>query len=204
MKKIIFPSIVFAIFLFVGCSKEYELKKSVFIPDPDFPQLPAYTEWGYNTFGAFYERELFLYSEQKVPAKIICTGGTTSFVLKGQKDSFGYYYWNDWNEMTVTFNLPGVQPEVYSDLISLNKSVFDLTSPEIKVTIFMEGQTFEPQILNGELEFKKAQQLFVDTEQIEVILSGVFSFQALVNGEPISLSEGRFDVGIGNDNFFKY
>ena len=203
MKKIVYPSIII-IAIMAGCSKEYELRKSVFIADPDFSELPAYTEWGYNTFGAFYDRQLFLYSEQEVPGKVICTGGTTTFVLKGQKNSYGYYYWDDANEMSVTFDLPLIQPAVYSDLINLNKIKFDLTGEGCRVSIHMDGETFEPQILQGELEFKKAQQLFVDTQLTEVILSGLFSFQALVNGEPISVSEGRFDVGIGSDNFFKY
>jgi hypothetical protein len=203
-KTLYLSAIAFIIFLVTGCSKEYELNKSVFIPDPDFPDLPAYTEWGYNTFGAFYERQLFLYSEQEIPAKIIFTGGITSFILKGQKNSYGYYYWDNMKEMNLTFRLPDIRPESYSDLTILDKMKIDLGSEEGIVTLFMDGETFEPEILQGELEFKRVQQLYVDTEETEVILSGVFSFQALVNGEPVSLSEGRFDVGIGNDNFFKY
>lgn len=203
MKKLIYPSIII-IAILAGCSKEYELKKSIFIADPDFSELPAYTEWGYNTFGAFYDRQLFLYSEQEIPGKVICTGGTTTFVLKGQKNSYGYFYWEDANEMSVYFTIPGSQPSNYSDLISLNGTNLDLTKAENKVIIFMDGETIEPQILEGELEFKKVQQLFVDKQQIEVILSGVFSFKALIGGDPVSVSEGRFDIGIGSDNFFKY
>lgn len=203
MKKFILPTLIIVL-IASGCSKEAELKKSVFIPDKEFSELPAYTEWGYNTFGAFYDRQLFLYSDQEVPAKIINTQGNTSFVLKGQKDSYGYYYWNDANEMSVTFYISGPDPSVYSDLVSLNGARIDLSDPENRIIIFMDGETIEPQVLEGELVFKKAQQLFVDKQQIEVILSGLFSFKALVNGNPVSLSEGRFDVGISNDNFFKY
>jgi hypothetical protein len=104
--------------------------------------------------------------------------------------------------MTFTINI--TQPVTYSDLISLDGKRFDLTGTENRVTIYMDGQTIEPQIFEGELEFKKAQQLFVDKQQIEVILSGIFSFKALVDDDPVSISEGRFDVGISNDNFFKY
>ncbi len=194
----------FIIAFATGCSKEFELKRSIFIPDPVFQDLPAYTEWGYNTFGAFYERHLFLYSEQEIPAKIICTGGITSFVLKGQKNSYGYYYWDNMKEMTLTFRIPDIQPATYSDLTILNKMKIDLSSQEGLVKLFMDGEFLEPKILNGEIEFKRVQQLFVDTKETEVILSGVFSFQALVKGEPVSLTEGRFDVGIWQDNFFSY
>ncbi len=204
MKSIFFSFILSAVCLSIGCSKEYELKKSIFIPDPDFPDLPAYSEWGYNTFGAFYDRELFLYSEQKVPAKIICQSGITTFVLRGQKNSYNYYYWSDGNEMSITFKLPVAAPSGYSDLTSLNKKKIDLKSEVGMVMIYMDGMTFEPQILEGILEFKRAQQLFVDKKEVEVILSGLFSFKALVNGNPVSLTEGRFDVGIGTDNFFIY
>jgi hypothetical protein len=46
--------------------------------------------------------------------------------------------------------------------------------------------------------------LFVDEEKQQVILSGVFSFKAVVEGEPVTVSEGRFDVGMSSLNFFKY
>ena len=40
-------NISLAILLFLAaCSKETELQKSVFIPDKDYPSLPAYSEWG--------------------------------------------------------------------------------------------------------------------------------------------------------------
>ena len=58
---------------FGSCDNEYELDKSIFIPDKDYPSLPAYTEWGYNTFGALYNREPFVNSDFSIPTKIICT-----------------------------------------------------------------------------------------------------------------------------------
>ena len=96
-----------ALLLIVACSKETELGKSVFIPDSDFPDLPAYSEWGYNTFGAYYDRELFVYNESEVPAKVINTGGRTSFLLKGQKGTSGGYYSYNQVEMSISFDLYG-------------------------------------------------------------------------------------------------
>ena len=53
-----------------SCKKENELKKSVFIYDPENIDLPEYSEWGYNTFGAYYDREIFVSTDEAVPAKI--------------------------------------------------------------------------------------------------------------------------------------
>jgi len=200
--KITFVSLMILLFV-AACSKEFELQKSVFIPDAEYSNLPAYSEWGYNTFGAYYDRELFIYSEQEVPAKVVSTGGATAFILKGRK-GLSYYYDNTDNEMSVAFYLTDFLPITYTDLAELNQTVIDLTSPGCKIVVTIEAKEYEAQVLNGELEFKKAQQLIVDTRQIEVILSGHFAFQALVDGEPISVSYGRFDVGVGEDNFFRY
>jgi len=195
----------FAILLLItACSKESELKKSVFIPDAENPSLPAYTEWGYNTFGALYERDIFIYNDREIPAKIISTGGITSFVLKGQLGASGYYYSYDSYDMSLSFDLKDFVPSAYTDLVELNDTIFDLTQPDIQVFITLDTIRSEVHILEGGLEFKRAQQLIVDTKQIEVILSGHFKFQALVDEEPVSITEGRFDVGIGADNFYHY
>ncbi len=188
----------------LACSKETELKKSVFIPDKDFPDLPAYTEWGYNTFGAYYDRELFIYTEYDVPAKIINNGGKTSFLLKGRKRGPDYYY--DYNpvSMSISFDLYGFDPVTFTDLLSLNDSIVDLTGEDFKMVVTIDTVKHEEQIMSGTLWFKRAQHLVVDKNQVEVILSGEFDFSALVNEEPISITLGRFDVGIGRDNFFRY
>ncbi|MBN1414361.1 MAG: hypothetical protein JW973_04620 [Bacteroidales bacterium] len=193
--------ILFITLLFIAaCDDEAELTKSVFIPDDQNPDLPAYTEWGYNTFGAYYERAVFKYNDWEVPAKIIVNEGKTSFILKGQKRESGYYYDNV--DMTLTFELQGYLPSAYTDLIALNATEFDLTQNGNQVYFTINNMKSDAQILNGSLEFKRAQQLLVDKKQIEVILSGIFDLQALVDEEPISISLGRFDVGIGPPNFF--
>lgn len=190
--------------ILASCSKEFELDKSVFIPDKDYPDLPAYTEWGYNTFGALYDRELFLYNEFSVPVKVINTGGKTSFTFKGHKAESGSYYYNNSNSMSLNFDLNGFLPSSFSDLIKLNDTIIDLTSPLCKVSLMTDTVKHQVVVLNGTLNFKRAQNLFVDKKQIEVILSGTFEIHALIENEPTSISAGRFDVGIGPDNFFKY
>jgi hypothetical protein len=67
-----------------------------------------------------------------------------------------------------------------------------------------DTSTYAIEILNGTFQIKRAQHLLVDNKPEEVILSGVFEFQALINGEPVTISTGRFDVGVGEGNFYTF
>ncbi len=186
----------------LSCSKDYDLQKSIFIPDESYPNLPAYSEWGYNTFGAYFDRDLFIYNDYNVPVKVINTGGKTSFILIGQKGNSDYYSVR--NDMSVCFDLYGFDPVTYQDLVLLNDSVIDLTNPLCKVRIKIDTTETVANILNGILTFKRVQNLIVDKQNTEAIVSGTFEFQTFYKDEPVSLTHGRFDVGVGIDNFFKY
>lgn len=203
MKKQPITNLLVIFIIFAGCSKETELKKSIFIPDEDYPELPAYTEWGYNTFGAYYDRKLFIYNDNTVPVKFINTGGKTTFTLNGEKSAAGYSSY-DYSSMSMIFHLYNFSPESYTDLLTLNDTLINLTDTLCKVSILIDTSNYETDILDGTIYFKRAQNLLVDKKQIEVILSGTFEFQAIIDGEPVSVTLGRFDAGIGPDNFFKY
>lgn len=200
MKKLF---LIFApsILIFLACSKENELKKSVFVYDKEFVDLPAYSEWGYNTFGAYYDRTPFVSNNWTVPAKIIVQNNAMSLVLAGYKPSENYY---SNSEMTLTFRMPGFAPADYTGLLLLNDSVLDLSKPVYQVLVSIDTANYTAAILNGELKFKRVQNLLVDKKQVEVILSGYFEFKALINNKPITVSDGRFDVGISSDNFYRY
>jgi hypothetical protein len=188
-------------FLFAGCSKENELKNSVMIFDEEYTDLPAYSEWGYNTFGAYYDRQVFISNYETVPAKVIVTNNEMSFLLEGMNETL---YENDgYADMSITFKMPGFMPENYSDLLVLDDTIFDLTNPAYELIVSIDTIDYTADILDGEFNFKRAQNLLVDNKQIEVILSGYFEFKALIGGKPVTVSNGRFDVGIGNDNFYK-
>jgi hypothetical protein len=204
MKRLILYFPLVLLLISASCSDEAELKKSVWIADEDNPDLPAYTEWGYNTFGAYYERDLFVSNDYTLPSKMINTGGKTSFSLKGQKGPHGYYYYEPPEEMSIIFDFYSFDPQAFTDLIALNDLTIDLTGPTCVVRVIIDIANYDLEILSGTLVFKRAQNLLVDKKLVEVILSGTFEFQALVDDEPISISLGRFDVGIGKDNFFKY
>lgn len=201
MKTNKFYYIIFCI-VALSCSKDYDLQKSIFIPDKSFPDLPAYSEWGYNTFGAYFDRDLFIYNDYEVPVKVINTEGKTSFILKGQKGNSDYY--SERKSMSVSFDLYGFNPSTYQDLVLLDDSVIDLTKPHCKVIIKIDTTEFEAPILNGNITFKRVQNLIVDKQNTEAIVSGTFEFQFFYRDEPVSLTNGRFDVGVGSDNFFKY
>jgi hypothetical protein len=209
MKNIII--ILFVICALSACeSAQYDLERSINVPDDVFSELPAYSEWGYNTFGAFYERKLFIYTNSEVPAKVIYTDNLARLIFKGalsEPSDYGNYYsgyYYTGQPMTLIIDLPEFKPDTYTDLVELNDMTYNLADPGLNVTVIMTLDTIDMDIFNGKLWIKRAQQLIVDQEPAGVILSGVFGFQALVDGSPISMSNGRFDVNIDEYDFAKY
>jgi len=196
MKKITLIISILAIFFLSNCSKDGGLEKTIFYPDPEFPDLPMYTEWGYNTFGAYYDRQVFTSTNDIVPLKVIVKDGFTSFRFNGR---LGYN-----GDMSITFTMNDFLPNIYQDLIDLDQKTLDLKSPNYNVSIRIDGIEQQIYLLGGNLNFKKAQNLFVDKKAEEVILSGTFEFQVVIDDEPFTISRGRFDQGISYDNFFRF
>ncbi len=198
MKKTIFLSVVSCLLLLASCSKsEYELEQTVFIPDPVYDQLPVYSEWGYNTFGAYVDREAFVSTSNYIPSKIIIHSDTLNLLLTGQ---IGY------QKVMMNFSIKGDSYLNYPDLISLNGKTIPLDSSNCTVTLTQNdgpATTFDV-FTGGELTIKRAQKLYVDGELLKVVLSGTFRFKTLYHDVPISISNGRFDLGIGFDNFYNY
>jgi hypothetical protein len=148
-----------------------------------------------------------------VPAKVIVSNNTMSFILDGQKGAPDYYYYHsyyksyyssNYTAMSMTFKLNNFLPADYSNLAVFNDTTLDLTNPPYQVMVSIDTSKYTANILSGTLTFKRAQNLKVDKQPIEVILSGYFEFKALINSIPVTISEGRFDVSIGPDNFYKY
>jgi hypothetical protein len=189
---------ILALALLAGCKKENDLEKSVFLSDPEFKDLPAYSEWGYNTFGAYYDRQTFVSNDRLTPAKVMISGESMSFILDGQIGQDYYSY----TEMTMIFKLSGLHYSQYGDLVELNDSIIDLKNPACQLSVLIDTTKYPTEILSGTMFFKRAQKLQVDKQAVETILSGYFEFRALIGGKPVTVSEGRFDVGIGLDNFF--
>ena len=181
-----------------SCSYEDSMEKTVFIPDEENRNLPAYTEWGYNSFGAKYERTYFTSANDIVPCKVIYRNGILNFHISGRVGS-GY---NNGTEMTLTFSFPislideHKPMNEYKDLMILHKSEIDLTNESCEVKIIKNSQTEILSLLSGHLAFKRAQLLRIDDKENRVILSGTFDVRFLRNELPEVLSNGRFDFGI--------
>jgi hypothetical protein len=196
MKNLFFILFSSVLMLLASCEPDKELNDSIYVADKEYPDLPAYTEWGYNTFGSYIDREIFEYSDA-VPAKVITSQGKTTFMLKGKK---GYS-----TDMSLTFNLSGFTAQTYSDLAQLNDTTFDLADTSNHVTLRLYNNNADMQVFNGQLQFKRAQLLYIDDVPSRVILSGYFHLQGLIESEPVSIYYGRFDVSIAEGiNFYKY
>jgi hypothetical protein len=165
------------------------MDRTIFIPDPNDPNLPEYSEWGYNTFGAEYERDYFLVSNKIIPCKILYKNNQLQFSLSGTI--------RDNKEMTLSFVFPFEPIKDYTDLIKLHNKEIDLTDDECIVKILLDGQETILDILqNGNLYFKRVQLLSIDDVENRVILSGYFCFNFIKNEFPSFICNGRFDLGI--------
>jgi len=107
-------------------------------------------------------------------------------------------------QFSIQFSINGLGPKSYSDLISMDNVTLDLTSPTCNVVVNDGGNVQAVQILDGTLIFKKARDLKVDNLLTEIVLSGTFEFHAIINQLPVTMSKGRFDVGVDYENFYKY
>ena len=196
MKKYIF--IVIAFVTIISCSKsESELDRTIFIPDENNPNLPEYSEWGYNAFGAIYERTYFVASNNIIPCKIMYSNDSIRFFMQGV---MGNDYPN--KKMSLAFTFPSEVIAEYNDLIILNKKVIDLRSNCV-VMMAVEDNEKKLDIIKGKLDFKRVQQLRVDDIANRVILSGTFDIQFVGAGSfPENLSDGRFDFGITEREFY--
>lgn len=194
MKAKIFALIIICVGLH-ACSKsdDYVLTSSIFIEDPDYPGLPQYSEWGYNTFGAYIDRQAFVSTNQQIPGKVVVRNDTLLLILKGSYSG---------QPAEMTFILGGHNPRSFSELIELNGITIDLKHSPCEVKFVTDNTQYNFAIIEGDITFKKAQRLYVDEEETKCILSGSFQFKTFMGNEPISVSRGRFDLGIGYDNFF--
>ena len=199
MKKI-FLILVIGASLF-SCKRNDPMDRTIFIPDPSDPDLPIYSEWGYNTFGAEYDRrDYFISDEYVLPCKIMYKDNQLIFSLNGKRK-------NDREKMEMVFTFDMPQMNSYKDLLNLHDKEINLADTAIssvKITRD-ERDSSNLDVISGRLYFQRVQLLRIDDVENRIILSGWFAVQFNSNGTyPVSISNGRFDVGVTKDFFFLY
>lgn len=194
--KILYSAILLLL-ITPSCEKmeDFNLSGTVFIEDPYYPGLPIYSEWGYNTFGAYIDRKPFISTSEDLPVKVIVNADTINFIFRGTMGS---------NNVDLKFAIKGFSPQTYSDLTELDNITFNLKDSGRAVTLKIGNETTKLNLIEGELIIKRAQRLYVDEELSRTIMSGYFNLKTFLNNEPISISQGRFDLGIGYENFYNY
>jgi hypothetical protein len=193
------------ILLLSTCGEYYEMEETIFVADANDKNLPAYTEWGYNSFGAIFERRYFFSTNDIVPCKITIQDGMMTFALSGRTgvrnpQSQNYYSSSTSNENTILlFTFPVAEPmNVYQDLLTLHQKKVDLTDVSCELKMLNNSNLEDITLLSGNLFFKRAQLVRINDKENRVILSGTFEFAFLRNQLPEIMSEGRFDVGIAH------
>ena len=182
--------------LLASCSKDV-MDRTIFIPDENDHSLPAYTEWGYNSFGAEYERNYFFASNSIVPCKIVYSNNQLQFSLSGKITYYPY------KNMTLSFIFsPSTPISDYTDLLQLNDVKINLTDNDCTVKMLQDHNETILTVLGGELYFKRTQLLSIDDKVNRVILSGTFDVKFIKNELPETILNGRFDLGITENIFY--
>jgi len=193
MKNIAY--LIVALFAVVGCSRESDLRKSIFIPDPDDARLPAYTEWGYNTFGAYLNEEAFTNEQVSKPVTIYASSTSTEFRFEGY---LGENYFDKNGKTTVlSIKTTALTLKAIEEIESLNGKSISLSDPAVAVTVYDDGSTQPLRITSGKMTFNRVQKVLIDKKYSQMIISGYFELAGdRSNGSRVILSDGRFDVGV--------
>jgi len=192
-------SVIVAMILITHASclkdEEYFLTESLFIEDPYAPGLPIYSDWGYNTFGAYIDRSPFVSNTTDLPLKVYVNTDTLHMILRGKV--------ND-QPALLTISIQGYDPASHLDLVVLDSTVINLKDPGRSATLKVGDSITVLDIIEGEVLFNKVQRLYVDEEPTRTIMSGYFQLKTFLNNEPTAISNGRFDLGVGYNNFFNF
>lgn len=194
MARLLFP---LCVLIFLGCEQESMLDDSIFVPDPELPELPAYTEWGYNTFGAQYEMGVFTSGSNALPLKLSTSGEQLEIFLLGEVKLPELY-----TNMSLRMLLDVEDIYTYQDLLVFHDSIIDLGPRVLELREVYGSEIREVDFLSGEIHVKRTQTVFVDDRETGLILSGTFQLRYLRDNYPVILHNGRFDFGINENTLF--
>jgi hypothetical protein len=191
-------SVLLLLLVNTACEKmdDFYLSGSVFIEDPYYPGLPIYSEWGYNTFGAYIDREPYVSSLDVMPMKMIVNNDMIHMIFRGRMGS---------SNVDLTISFDGFSPQTSYDLTMLDDTTINLKESGRAVTLKFDHESpINLEIIEGELNIDRVQRLYVDEDLSRTIMSGYFQFKTFLDNEPVAISQGRFDLGIGYENFYNY
>jgi hypothetical protein len=182
--------------LLSSCYQDDGLDNTILVPDENDPNLPAYTEWGYNSFGVRYERRYFTSTTSTTPCKVRYKNDSLAFTLQGALD----YY----DEASLTFTFPAPPITTLTELSFLNGKNIDLASEALVVLTTQNSDTL--QVREGTLYFQRFQEVYVDGEFRHIVLSGRFEFGILHTNPdgstiPETFKNGRFDLSVSPIDF---
>jgi hypothetical protein len=179
--------------LMASCGDDGDLHMTHFVRDKNYRDLPQYSEWGYNTFGAYINEEVFISgSTLWDPAHLSAGDQTMILSFYGEKISKE----KDTTDLVMNFSIPRNSPLNGQYVMALNDTLIDLRNSNIQVSLTSGSDDSQVVVSSGELHIKRVQNLLVDNHPAETILSGIFEFEGQMNGVPVSVTHGRFDVGV--------
>lgn len=187
--------LTFILVIATGCSYDfdYRISNSVFIEDDEKPGLPIYSEKGYNSFGVYWGLTPFSTARPHDQSIIMVRNDSCHIRFSGSTGQATY---------TLQVSFPEYTPHSFTDLLSLQDREFDLTESKCVISLFSGRHPLDLETKEGSFTVKKAQNMYIDKELQSVVLSGVFSFKANIDGIPATFSNGRFDMQFGEENFF--
>jgi len=184
-----FTILLTTLFFFCACTRTIGARDlgTVLVPDPTDPQLPAYSETGLNTLGAYYNNMFWTSNNNRSGS--IAVGYRADSIVVGLRGAPGIY--------EVKFLIPKHTIGRLEDLVFLNDSTFDLSNTDYKVKI--DNELINVQ--SGSLSIKRCRKLVINTAVSGVIISGTFDLSGTRSNGPVTLRKGRFDLVVANDDF---
>lgn len=175
---------------------------SIFVADSDDYHLPAYSEMGYNTFGAKFNRSYFLYSDdfsyssRSSPCSFFAKKDSFEIIFYGEVDN--YTSKDDYFIISFEFATNEVLDD-FTDLILLDSTSYDLSDSVSCIVKIQKENMTEKQVVEverGSFSIVRAQNVYVNESLRYTALSGYFDLKFLYNGEIINIEKGRYDVAI--------
>ncbi len=163
---------------------------SILVPDPIDPQLPEYTEKGYNVSGAIYngvwwrsEIESDFFNETGKPTFLADTITDSLLITFSGQTKYQY--------ISFEFHLKGLQIRQYKDLVKLNdtKVILDGNKNFASINYLNDSTPVNNGKGTGQLYFRHITQT-PETDDF----AGTFGFAIQDENQPIvEVTYGRFD-----------